>query len=65
MLEYYKEGLAYYRQGNWDNAAEAFNRTLHVVPQDKPSHVFINRCIEYSKNPPKISWDGVYEMKSK
>jgi adenylate cyclase len=61
----FEKGLAMYRQRYWSQAVEQFKKALELVPNDGPSLVFLDRCEEYSENPPGSGWDGVYTMTSK
>jgi len=65
LITIYNEALALYKQRNWKDAKEAFNRALKVVPEDGPSKLYVERCNEYLKRPPEDDWDGVFVMKTK
>ena len=58
-------GLAAYRSGQWQEAIEIFQELLGDHPQDGPSQVFIERCLNLLARPPEGSWDGVFVMKTK
>lgn len=61
----FEEGLRLYRGQQWDLAIEKFEQANAASPPDGPSKVFIERCKEYTVNPPPPEWDGVYVMTKK
>ena len=65
ILDQYKQGLALYRNKNWDAAIAAFERVLVIDNSDGPSKTYIQRCIHFKKNPVPTNWDGIFEMKTK
>ncbi len=64
-LKIYEQAIGYYRARQWDEAEACFNKVLAAMPDDNPSIIYINRIIEYRKNPPPSDWDGVYTMREK
>lgn len=66
-----------YLDMQWDNAIELFTECLEFEPHDPerdpgsnttPSHVYIERCMEYKKVPPVTegeTWDGVFTATEK
>lgn len=52
MLEFYEMGLAAYGRFEFSAALEFFRQALSVVPQDGPSVLYEDRCIEYIDQPP-------------
>jgi hypothetical protein len=65
MLEYYNRGLSLYREMKFGQALQEFKTALKHDPQDGPTRLYIERCIELSKNPPPPDWDGVFTMTTK
>lgn len=76
-VELFHEGLARYRKKEWSKALETFYQVIDIIPGDKPSQTFIERCTEFS-SAPKVArraedkarvlpedWDGVFQMTSK
>jgi len=61
----YAEGLAAYRDRQWDQAIAAFEKVLAIAPDDGPSKTMQARCIEYKADPPPEDWNGSYAMKTK
>lgn len=65
MLEYYNIGLNAYKQRRWSDAEKAFSAALEKMPNDGPSQLYLERVVEYGKNPPPDDWDGVFTMTTK
>jgi tetratricopeptide (TPR) repeat protein len=65
LLEQYNKALALYKQRKFQEALEEFKKALQIVPDDGPSQLYVERCLEYIKNPPPEDWDGVFVMKTK
>lgn len=65
LRDLFTQGLAYYKQKEWNRAIRQFHRALEVIPSDPPSHLYIERCTMYQQNPPPESWDGIFEMTTK
>ncbi len=61
----FEKGLAYYRNGRWQEALDWFNKTVTLRKEDGPSKVFVERCRTYEKNPPPGNWDGVTDLGEK
>ncbi|GLR88032.1 adenylate cyclase [Bradyrhizobium iriomotense] len=61
----YKEGLAAYRIGRWEDARNAFNAALEVSPGDGPSLTLLNRLDHLQSNPPPADWNGSWHMEHK
>ena len=64
VLNHYKSGLGYYRDGKWDTAISAFEDALKLHPEDKGTQMYIERCLHLKENPPE-DWNGVWVMTSK
>lgn len=64
-LEYYRGGLAAYRQQDWDRAESAFARAASLNPKDKLLAMYRERVQHMRENPPAPDWDGVWVMKTK
>jgi adenylate cyclase len=63
ISDHFQKGLEFYRQKKWKQAVKEFDQALRIG-KDPPSEIFIRRCIELQKHPPK-AWDGVFTMKTK
>ncbi|MDR2048808.1 MAG: adenylate/guanylate cyclase domain-containing protein [Treponema sp.] len=59
--ERFEKALGLFEKQDWDKAAEEFRGILAFAPTDNPSKVYVKRCEEYRKNPPK-DWDGVFNL---
>jgi adenylate cyclase len=65
LVSRFEKGLEAYRSGEWQTAIEMFQQLLEDHPQDAPSQVFIERCLNLLARPPEGSWDGIFVMKTK
>ena len=65
LLAQYNAALDVYRSQNWHEAAGKFGELLAAYPDDGPTQVLLQRCLEFIEEPPDPDWDGVYVMKSK
>lgn len=61
----FAEGLAAYRQENWDGAEMKFRECLRLQPEDGPARTFLDRVAVLRQNPPAPGWDGVWWLESK
>ncbi|MED5406211.1 MAG: adenylate/guanylate cyclase domain-containing protein, partial [Pseudomonadota bacterium] len=62
---HFNEGIANYRDANWDKATAQFTETLRFNPQDRLSQTYIDRCAHFKAQPPGDDWNGVWVMTSK
>jgi adenylate cyclase len=65
MLKAYTAGVECYRRRNFEFALEHFKTALKRDPDDRPSQLYRDRCIELLANPPPAEWDGVFVMTHK
>jgi adenylate cyclase len=65
VCDHFMQGLEYYRSQQWEKAIREFQQSLAIIPADRPSQLYIERCTVYQHTPPSESWDGVFEMKTK
>ncbi len=65
LLSQYNAALNIYRGQDWQEAAEKFGELLAIYPDDGPTQVLLQRCLEFMEEAPDNEWDGVYVMKSK
>lgn len=61
-LEIFHQGLELFEAKQWKEAEETLRKVYNFIPDDGPSKTFINRCIDFEKNPPKQGWDGVFSL---
>jgi adenylate cyclase len=65
MIGTYEAGLLCYQRRAWTDALGHFGKALELVPSDRPSQIFIDRCRYYVDNPPSEDWNGVWIMDEK
>ena len=65
LVTQYEKGIQLYKDREYEAAKGAFKLALAIDDTDGPSRTYVARCDEYSKNPPKDSWDGVFTLDSK
>ncbi len=64
LFDLYAVGLAFYRQGQWHDAAKAFHTALSHDPQDGPSRTMLDRVESFVTTPP-ADWNGIWRFTSK
>jgi class 3 adenylate cyclase len=62
---YYESGLQNYFDQNWSKASDYFNEVIKTNPNDTPSHLMLNRCLQYKNVPPPKEWNGVFAQTAK
>jgi adenylate cyclase len=65
LLSSFNEALASYRTHDWPTAAGKLGELLAEFPDDGPTQILLQRCIEFMQEAPEPDWDGVYVMKTK
>jgi adenylate cyclase len=65
LARVFEEGLAAYRRQAWDEAIATFERIREQHPDDGPTHLYLERCLDLRKEPVRAGWDGVYVAKTK
>jgi adenylate cyclase len=65
LLSMYNSALDVYRSQKWQEAAGEFGELLALYPDDGPTQILLQRCIEFIEEAPESDWDGTYVMKSK
>ena len=65
VINHFRDGLGYYRKGEFDRAIKQFQEALALHPGDKLSTTYIERCAYLKAHPAEGQWDGVWVMKSK
>jgi hypothetical protein len=58
----YAEGLAYWRNREFEAAAKCFERVADV---DKPSALFLSRALAFASHPPGPDWEPVSTLEAK
>jgi adenylate cyclase len=62
FLDAFAEGLAEYRNREWDRAEVHFSS---IASRDAPARVYLQRCRLFKTGPPPEDWDGVFVHESK
>jgi adenylate cyclase len=65
LVELFAPAREAYKRHDWQTARAGFEAILGRWPNDGPSRIFANRCLEYLREAPPSDWDGVYVMKHK
>jgi adenylate cyclase len=65
LLKEFANGLAAYRERDWDAAERQFRRCLELNPKDAPSALYLDRIAALRANPPPGDWDGVWRFTQK
>jgi adenylate cyclase len=70
MRAIFQQGLALYRQQQWDDAIAKFTESekleeVFPLRSTTPSRVYIERCTFFKANPPDGRWDGSWTLTSK
>lgn len=61
----YLQGLAAYRQQDWDTARRHFSSALQAAPNDGPSRAMLAQIGEWQINPPPAGWNGAWHLTEK
>ncbi len=64
-VELYEQGFALYLERKWSDAADAFEKSLEIKPEDKAAAVMIERCRTFDSSPPPADWQGVHSYETK
>lgn len=70
MQGLYQQGIALYRQQQWEEAKAAFRASAKFEDNfpnrpTNPSQVYLERCDYFVEHPPAADWDGSWALKSK
>ena len=61
----YEEALRVFRQRQWPQAAESFDRLLERQPDSRLYALYRERAAAMQAAPPPVDWDGVFDLLSK
>lgn len=70
MQGLYQQGMALYRQQQWEEAKAAFRASAKFEDHfpnrpTTPSQVYLERCDYFIAHPPGTDWDGSWALTSK
>ena len=65
QIERYTQGRALYQQRQFDQAANVFGQLLRQYPDDRATHLYLNRCQQLQQHPPNATWNGSWQLKEK
>lgn len=57
--------LGQFRQQQWEAAEQAFLAILAEYPNDMPSRLYLERCLQFKAAPAGPEWDGVFNRQDK
>ena len=64
-LEHFAAGMEAYKKHEWTNARRHFSAAVEACPDDGPSLLYVQRCIENEADPPPADWDFVVRRTEK
>lgn len=64
-VQAFETALNLYRNMQWDDAINSFNKILESDKSDRPTLTYLERCKIFSQSPPTADWNGIYELKTK
>jgi adenylate cyclase len=64
-LESYEEGLEKFRSRDFTDAKILFSRFLEFYPDDVLAKMYLDRALEYERQPPNEAWDALEVFKKK
>jgi GAF domain-containing protein len=65
VIHQYHESLSLFRKRLFKEAIKSFMKVIEKFPEDKPSNIHIERCINYITEPPDKNWNGEHFLSSK
>jgi adenylate cyclase len=65
LRDSFAEGLAAYRLRKWDDAQSRFESCLRHAPEDRPSHLFLERIVTFRNEAPPADWSGIWHFSEK
>lgn len=61
---FFDKGFQAWQQQNWVEALTYFKQCLTVFAEDSVAQVFIERTEYFIKNPPPLTWDGIWRERT-
>ena len=66
FCDLFTQGFKVYLERRWDEAIGIFEKIHDKFGSEDPTiKMYIDRCLEFKKNPPHKKWDGVIHLKTK
>ncbi|NET54764.1 MAG: HAMP domain-containing protein [Symploca sp. SIO2E6] len=65
LRDSFEEGLKAYRQQDWEEAQQCFEKCLHINGTDGPADLYLQRVQTLRESPPAPDWDGVWRLTKK
>jgi adenylate cyclase len=68
LIEVYEEfaqAFEEYQARHWNKALRRYRSLAKSIHNDKVARIYIDRCLNFAKNPPPADWDGVYRLTHK
>jgi adenylate cyclase len=65
VLDNFNKGLRLYNMREWETAREYFKKALEIEGQDHLSELYLERSLNFLKNPPDKNWDGTVTLTEK
>ena len=59
------DGYKKYESRDFEKARFDFQNSLTIIPNDKLSQIYLDRCEKFISNPPAEDWDGVSYLETK
>ncbi len=61
-VEIFQRGLERFEEKDWALAQKHFQEVQRMVPDDGPTAIYLKRCREFRRTPPRPEWDGVFNL---
>lgn len=65
IADRFGKGIDLCQKRAFKDALKEFRQILRISPEDGPSKVYVQRCQEFIKTPPRKRWDGVHTLLTK
>lgn len=65
LFALFSQGLAHYRDQNFDMAQRCFNQAIALNANDGPSRLFLQRIAKLQTTAPSADWDGITRFQRK
>jgi len=65
LIFLFEKGINLYQEQKWDHALDLFERLFNEYPDDKPTKLYLERCLELKNNPTLENWDGIHKLIAK